>query len=245
VQPRILLLDIETSPLIVYAWTLQEQRIPIDRIVEDGHTMCWSAKWYGERDMMFSSTYTSTPAQMLRRIHKLLDEADAVVTYNGKNFDLPTLDKEFFERHWLPPSPYKHIDLLETARKFRFPSRKLDWVAQRIGRGKKTKHKGMDLWKACMADDPTAWRVMERYNRRDVTLLEGVYEDMRPWIRNHPNIGAYTGESVCPNCGSADLQRRGVQVAAHTRYQRLQCQGCGAWSRMVNKLGPSAQVRSL
>jgi hypothetical protein len=52
-----------------------------------------------------------------------------------------------------PPAPFKQIDLLQTMRGTGFPSKKLDYVTQRLGLGQKTKHKGMELWKACIAGD--------------------------------------------------------------------------------------------
>ncbi|NIV35232.1 MAG: hypothetical protein GWN58_38990, partial [Anaerolineae bacterium] len=48
---------------------------------------------------------------MLEGAWELLDEADAVVHYNGKKFDIPTLNREFVKYGFTPPSPYKQIDL--------------------------------------------------------------------------------------------------------------------------------------
>ena len=70
---------------------------------------------------------------MLEGIHKLLDEADAVIHYNGKRFDIPSLNKEFLLNGMFPPAPFKEIDLLTVARgRFRFVSNKLDYVAQQL-----------------------------------------------------------------------------------------------------------------
>lgn len=75
---------------------------------------------------------------MLKQIHALLNEADAVVHYNGAKFDIPTLNKEFILHGLPPPAPYKQIDLLRTARsQFKFPSNKLDYIAQALDLGKR------------------------------------------------------------------------------------------------------------
>jgi DNA polymerase III epsilon subunit-like protein len=95
---------------------------------------------------MFSSILNGKKT-MLKKIHSLLDECDAVIHYNGTRFDIPTLNKEFLEAGMPPPSPYHQIDLLKTSRKeFRFPSNKLDYVARALGLGQKTKHEGFELW---------------------------------------------------------------------------------------------------
>src|SRR5688500_10690709 len=167
---KILLLDIETAPHLVAAWGLFGQNIPLERILKPGYTLCWAAKWLGEDEVLFDSVHQSTPKQMLRRIHKLLDEADAVVHYNGANFHIPTLNKDFVKYWFDPPMPTAQIDLLRTVRsQFRMPSNKLDYVLQYFGIGEKQKHKGMTMWLDCMEGDDEAWESMERYNRADVT----------------------------------------------------------------------------
>ena len=123
---KILLLDIETAPNTAYVWGLFKQNISISQIVDSSAMLCWAAKWLDNEDVMFSSIMGGRK-KMLQRIHKLLDEADAVVHYNGSRFDIPTLNKEFLEAGMSPPSPYAQVDLLKTARQqFRFPSNKLD-----------------------------------------------------------------------------------------------------------------------
>ena len=95
------------------------------------------------------------------------------------------------------------------------------------------KHRGMDLWTGCMHGDEKSWKEMERYNKKDVTLLEQLYDILLPWVQGHPNASLYsdTDKPTCPNCGSTNLQRRGVARTAVCIYARFQCKGCGAWSR--------------
>jgi DNA polymerase elongation subunit (family B) len=230
---KILLLDIETAPNLVHVWGLYDQNVGINQIQAAGYVLCWAAKWHGEKEVHFSSVYSTSPKRMIAKIHALVNEADVVVHYNGTKFDMPTLNKEFILHGLTPPAPYKQVDLLRSARgQFKFPSNKLDYIAQALGLGSKVKHIGHELWTRCMARDPEAWAMMEKYNRGDVTLLEKVYERLMPWIRNHPGHGLYGGEDrCCPNCGGSDLIRRGsARTIAHT-YARYQCKGCGTWSR--------------
>lgn len=240
---KILLLDIETKPHLVTAWGLFDQRIGINQILEAGSTLCFAAKWMGKREIIFESVYQTTERKMLKTMHDLLDEADAVVTYNGKRFDLPTLNKEFVLHGMKPPAPYKSIDLYQTVkRQFRWASNKLDYVSQSLGLGSKTQHKGMELWLGCMNNDPSSWSVMERYNRQDVRLLEKLYLRLLPWIKDHPNHALYDlkEKPACTNCGSENLQRRGYALTKVGRYARMQCKGCGHWmrSRTSEKMSP-------
>lgn len=220
----------------VYAWRLRQDYINPDDIVETGYTICWAAKWLGRAEVMFGSVHRHGATKMVKSVHKLLDEADAVAHFNGEKFDIPTLNKEFLLHGLTPPSPFKHIDLLKTCReRFAFASNKLDHVSQVLGIGAKIHHKGMELWRGCMAGDDASWRVMESYNKGDVRLTEKLYERLLPWIRNHPNVGVYDGvdehDRKCPTCASTKLQRRGDYIASAMRYARYQCKGCGKWSR--------------
>lgn len=227
-------MDIETAPHVVYCWNLFDERVPIDRIISTGYTLCYAAKWYGSEEVIFDSVKNSGAKKMLKGVHDLLNEADAVIHYNGTSFDVPTLNKEFLVHGMGPPAPYRQIDMYRVVRAtFRFASKKLDWVTRELGFEGKVKHKGMEMWTGCMAGDIESWAVMEKYNRQDVTELEKVYERIRPWIRIHPNAGVYDepGLPVCPNCGSGEVQRRGYAITSIGKYGRYQCKPCGKWSR--------------
>jgi DNA polymerase elongation subunit (family B) len=234
-KPKILFIDIETAPNVVYAWSLFDQNIAIDQIVTPGYVLCVSWKWQGGKTeyLRISGKETSS----LQKVHQLLDDADFVVHYNGTKFDIPTLHREFVLHGMSPPSPVKEIDLLRTVRKkFKFSSNKLDYVCQRLGLGNKVHHKGMRLWNDCMSGDVRAWRVMEKYNKQDVILLERLYERLLPWITNHPNVTKYSAVVGCPRCGSGKFQSRGVYHTATLSYNRYQCNGCKGWFKSVTSL---------
>jgi hypothetical protein len=229
---KILAIDIETRPNLAYVWGIWQQNIGINQLVESVDVICWVAKWVGDPKIEFRSVYHDDRDTMIRRAWALLDEADMVLHYNGSKFDVPHLNREFVQLGLTPPSPYKQIDLLTTAKKeFRFPSNKLAYVSEALGLEGKVQHEGFPLWVKCMNGDPEAWEQMRQYNIRDVVLLEELYEKLRPWIRSHPSAAALLGENVCPACTSTDLQARGYVFLMTGKYQRYQCKDCGKWSR--------------
>jgi len=240
--PRILALDIETAPNVAYVWGLFDQNIAGNQVETSGYVLCWSAKWVGEKDVHFARVGKDRSGEraMLLKIRELLDQADIVIHYNGLKFDIPTLNREFIKNKIAPPSPYKQIDLYQVVKRaFRFESNKLDYVSAALGLGRKTSHKGFELWVGCMRNDPASWTVMERYNKRDVILLERQYRRLRPWIEKHPNLSAFGDKFSCPKCGSDKTQRRGIQVAQTLTYHRYQCQGCGGWFRGSKAVNPA------
>lgn len=229
---KILLLDIETGPSLAHVWGIWQQNIGINQLMEDGEILCWAAKWLGDENILFDSHHKSSYRKLLSRIHKLVDEADAVVHYNGQKFDLPTLNREWLKHGFQPPSPPRQIDLLHVCkRQFRFISNKLDYVSQFLGLGSKVKHPGHELWTACMRGDKEAWGLMEEYNRQDVALLESLYFRLLPWIDRHPSHGAIKEVECCPKCGSESFQRRGFAITNIHKYPRYQCNDCGGWFR--------------
>lgn len=229
---KILLIDIETSPNQAFVWGIWDQNISLDQMIASSSTLCYSAKWLGEKKMYFDSVHRSSAKKMLAGIHRMLAEADAVVTYNGRKFDLPTLNKEFAIHRMPPPAPYQQVDLLLVARsKFRFPSNKLDYVTQALGLGHKVRHPGFKLWVDCMSGDADAWRVMERYNKKDVVLLESLYRRVLPWIDRHPSHAAHDDIQSCPKCGSESFQHRGFFHTTVLKYRRYRCNDCHGWFR--------------
>jgi len=241
---KILLLDIETAPNLGYFWRIWKENIGTNQIVNNGSVLSWAAKWVGEKDMMFGAKWKDGEKKMLARIHRLLNETDIVVHYNGKSFDIPTFNKEFIIHGFPPPAPYKQVDLLLVVRDtFAFVSRKLDYVTKTLGMGQKVRHPGFELWVKAMGGDPAAQRHMERYNRRDVVLLEKLYLRLRPWIKGHPNVGVLGDISSCPNCGSTHFQRRGTAVATLLKYHRYQCQNCATWFRGTKAINNTQRER--
>ncbi|MGI0034242.1 MAG: ribonuclease H-like domain-containing protein [Nitrososphaera sp.] len=230
---KLLFLDIETAPNTSFTWGLHNQFVGLDQIVEPGYTLCFAAKWLGSPDVMFHSRFTDGPVGLAHAAWDLLDEADAVCTYNGKKFDLPVLKRDFVLHSLTPPSPTHSVDLYQTVRsQFRFASNKLDFVAQQLGCGAKVQHKGMDLWSECMRGQPEAWAHMEAYNRQDVTLLESLYWRLLPFIKGHPNRGLWiqSEELTCPHCGSHKMvETQPVHKLMHS-YKGYMCQDCGAHS---------------
>lgn len=219
----------ENSFLVGGIWNLWNQNISLDQLFDNGKVLCYAAKWLDKKDMMFAK---HDEAHFLSSIHALLDEADAVLTYNGKKHDIPMLNREFIKAGMTPPSPYKQIDLLETMKKaFKFPSNKLQHVSDELGIGQKLDHEGFELWIKVLRDDPKAWATMKKYNIQDVKLLEKLYWKVQPWIVGHPNYNMYGTTGVCPTCGGKHLQKRGKYTTQTGVYTRLHCQDCGAWSR--------------
>lgn len=246
---KLLVLDIETSAHMLETWGLFNQNIGINQIQDPTRMLSVAFKWTKQPKVNFYSEFHNGRDAMVRAAFQLVDEADAVIHYNGKGFDMKHLNREFKEhdvrvREGISegpflgrPSPYQHIDLLSVVKAhFRLASNKLDYVAgEFLKLGHKVKHPGFDLWRACREGNPKAWALMRKYNKGDVTLTEKVYWELIAWIDNHPNMQLFVNETgICTKCSPAvKLQSRGDRYYATLlgTYQRFYCPGCGSWSR--------------
>lgn len=234
--PRILTLDIETSPAIVMAWGLFDQNIGTNQIVEPSRVICFAAKWHDRRGTEFYSEHHHGHTAMVEQAWRLLDECDVLVTYNGPRFDVKHLQREFFLAGLGPPSPWVDIDLLAVNRKrFKFLSNKLGYVTDTLGLPTKLETGGMQLWTDVLAGDPTAWNKMRAYCKRDVGVTQMLYDRMvaEGWITG-PHRGQWTNDrECCPTCGGASLTLIGLVYGKTTAYPKLHCQDCGAYVKVL------------
>jgi len=245
---RALVIDIESRPLLSFHWGLWDQNIGTDFIVDHGGMMCFAAKWLGapESETFFYSEHGDGKQAMIEAAHRLLSEADYIITYNGDRYDVKRLNNEFMLAGMAPPKPYKSIDLMKTNKaRFDLPSRKLDYLVQRAGVGAKVKHEGIGLWLSCIDGDTEAWKRMERYNRGDIKVTERAYFRLLPWLTNAPHVGMFTGdEHSCPYCGSTKLRRDGHHHTNVTSYRLYECSRCKGWVRGTAKLQDATRTRA-
>lgn len=245
---KILLLDIETSPNLGYTWAKWEQNVI--EFKEEWQILSFSAKWlHGKQITKGLCDYDQyVPGKLddggiIKELWNLFDEADVIIAHNGDQFDIKKIQARFSFYQLPPPTPFKTIDTKKVAKRyFSFNSNSLNDLGVTLGFGKKEKHDGFDTWLGCMAGDMPMWKMMKKYNAKDVVLLEKVYLHFLPWISNHPNRSVHLNEEVCPKCGSEHLQARGYARTLTSAFRRYQCQSCGGWGRSKIK---EASIKSI
>lgn len=236
-KPKILVLDIETAPLKVYTWSLWDENVGVNQIDEEWSILAVCAKWLGKKPMYRDTRNNPRKdGALLRWVHRLLDEADIVVSQNGKAFDIKKINARLIMHGFEPYSPIRQIDTKLVAKKhFAFTSNRLEWMGKHVAKEPKSSHKkfpGFELWAQCLAKNNKAWEEMKKYNIQDVRATERLYLKMRPWIEGHLNVNAYTtgDDPKCPKCGSTDLISNGFRYTQTGKFRRHQCQACGGWS---------------
>lgn len=255
--PKIVTLDIETFPNLVFTWGLFKQMVGVNQIVRNWSiaSMCW--KWLGEKQTHYIDCEAdpTNDSLILDQCWAVLDNADIVIGQNSKHFDIRKLNARFIEAGMKPPSPYKQVDTkVEAAKVAMFTSNRLEWLAPHLTDVSKDKHNefpGFDLWSECLKGNPRAWAAMRKYNPRDVVATEKLYLKLRPWIVGHPSVvnydhdhGDIDGKPLrvqCPKCGSHKVTARGYYTTQVGKYHRYHCKSCGGWSRSRYTLNSKEQ----
>lgn len=248
-KPRILIYDIENTPTVVTTWGLWEQNAI--ETLEEWYLMSYAYKWLGEEvthvvalpDFKGYAKDKKNDKALCESLHKLFEEADIVIAHNGDEHDQKKSNARFIFNGMNPPSPYKSIDTKKIAKRyFKFNSNSLNNLGTLLKLGNKVDNGGIKLWRSCMDGDLKAWKLMKKYNKQDVVLLEKVYLKLLPWMTQHPNIALLNGEkSGCPNCGSINIVKRGLGFSRSSKFQRWFCNGCKSWHQSPVKEG--TQIR--
>lgn len=234
-KPKVLIFDIESTPHIGYFWG-DTWETSIVETIEYGQILSYSAKWLGEKAVVRGWIDTGQKKQekpLIKELRDLFDEADVIVSHNGKQFD-DKYCKVKFVLYGIPlPSPYRVLDTkLEAKKHIRLPSYKLDNIADYFGLGRKLHHEGFDLWKRCMKGDKSAWAKMKRYNLQDTLLLEKVYLKLLPLMNNHPR-GQFQGKYECEKCGSTRMKSDGLRRQRTCIKRSLRCLDCGGYQSII------------
>jgi hypothetical protein len=239
--PKVLVFDIETSPLKAYIWqkSVWNANVTENQVLSEWFMLCWSCKWLFSDEVMSDrlsgkEAKNEDDSRIVKSLWYLLNEADIVIAHNGDRFDVPNMNTRFIVNGLPPTAPYQTIDTVTVARRqFGFTHNNLNALARIFGFDEKIET-NFELWKRCVDGEDSALEEMERYNRHDVELLEEIYLKIRPWIHAHPNLGLYieSTEPICSNCGSKSLTKTDKFYYTLTgKYELYRCE-CGAYIRV-------------
>jgi uncharacterized protein YprB with RNaseH-like and TPR domain len=241
--PKILLFDLETTPLVAYTWGLWDQNIGLNQIIEESTILSWSAKWLGDDKVMYEDVYGQKnlrdDKEILEKLLKLIEEADIVVGHNSDSFDVKVMNARVIKNGLKPPSSYKRMDTKKMAKKhFRFLSNKLQYLTDSLcDTYKKSEHgkfPGFSMWKECLNNNKEAFKEMREYNILDVTSLEELFVKMLPW-ESASIFNSYKNNDSC-SCGSTSFKKNGFYHTTTAKYQKYKCKKCGAESRGTDNL---------
>lgn len=267
VRNRILILDVERvkPEYRIRSWDrkIQNRWLNYDELTIDARVSlaCWS--WYDEDEIHSAAEWDKGGRnQFLKRMHRVMEQADIIVTHNGANADEPWLLADFtvprkgapgasqFKRlPELPPT--QRVDTLKVMRSPRYKGiefKGLDAVCQIVGLPGKTDRYDYLRMDAAVAGDRDAQEELTAYCKGDVAAERFVYDWLRPGIKNHPHlfVDGKVALLVCNRCAEAETLPSAKRYMANVlSYEMLRCAGCTGYRRISWEPERFAAVRGV
>ena len=229
-KPKRLFYDIETSYNLVKSWRIgYNLNINMNDIIQERAIITVAYKWAGEEEVTVLSWDNGCDKKLIEQFMPVLAEADELVGHNVDRYDTKFVTTRALKHDIKALPKYQSTDTLKLAKRhFMFNSNKLDYIAQFLEIGHKTKHRGLDMWDdIILRNDKKALEEMIEYNIQDVYLTEEVYNKLMeysiPKINHQVLTGEIKGKCGCPECGS----KKATLVKTYAT-------GAGAKSRLMN-----------
>jgi uncharacterized protein YprB with RNaseH-like and TPR domain len=238
---RRLFFDIETSPNIGLFWEAGfKKTIAPDNIIKERAIICICYKWEGEKEVFaLQWDRKQNDKTMLEKFIDVANTATELVGHNGDKFDLAWVRTRcLFHKIDMFPT-YQTIDTLKVSRsKFKFNSNKLNYIADYLGIGQKIKTE-FGLWKdIVLQNDKPAMERMIKYCKKDVVLLQQVFEALRGHMDAKIHYGVLFNQDrgSCPECGSKELEKiRNRMTATGLKKIQYQCKTCNCYHTKTDK----------
>lgn len=252
-EPRIILLDIETLPSLTSVMRVFPQLSDYPGLTLKASVnsiICFGYKVFGESNVHCINAWdfkewnkdVNNDFKIVKRISEILQDADAVVTHNGKRFDFKFIQTRLL--HWglKPIHKIPHIDTCQISKNHLLMfNNRLNTLSKFMTTEEKLENGGWDLWVKVMQRDKKAQELMAKYCKQDVVTLNAVFKKLLPLISNIPNYNLYRSHDnpCCSSCGSTRVQKKGTITTKSAIKQRFYCLDCGSWMSDNKKTGYS------
>lgn len=233
--------DIETSPNQGFFWRPgYKVQIGHDNIITERAVICICWKEQGVKKVnSLEWDESQDDKSMLQEFAEVVQDADEMVAHNGDRFDMPWIKGRCL-KHGVDLFPFcKTVDTLAWSKKCGLNSNRLDYLGKYLfDDGKISTEYGM--WKDIVLNKcPKAMAKMVKYCKKDVTLLERVFDELSKTARPKTHAGVMAGGERwhCPHCGSDDvLRNRKTVTTAGTIQHAMKCKNCGKYYTINDKV---------
>lgn len=258
VRNRILILDVERLPGITkqYWWDrgdLKNRYVHYETVERMPRTTIVCAKWYDSPDVIRLAEWDKGGRKtFLRNVHRIMSRADIIVGHYIDNADIPWLRGDLHIEAGLPPlPPFKTVDTCKVLRqtfKSGAPFKSLDAFCQLVGIPAKTDKYDREAMERAVTEKSVEDRErLTDYCMGDVVATQGLYDFLRPHIKNHPALFVDGKDklTVCNRCGHDTEPIAKRYVANLLTYSMRLCSNCRAYSRLSIEPERMAIVRGV
>lgn len=237
-NPKILVYDIETTPVLAWIWRCGDQVVRHSQLHEKYNQtkiICVTYRWLHEKKSkaLVFDIRRQCDKKVLKDFSKLANEADIILGKNNTKFDDKHINFRIFQ-HGLPPIHdlrRKSDDLERWMRStFNMQSYALDYFSKLCtGEGKIAMY--MEDWiDIVLHKDKKKLDKMVEYGLKDVDDTVALIEEVQPYVIPKHNRAAFAGDLCCTNCGSKKIKKNGTRIVGNIRKQAFYCNDHGGFA---------------
>ena len=250
-EPKIVILDIETLPdakaIIKYFPQLSDY--PGQTLKASlSSVLCFGYKVLGDSKINVVCAWDDAKrwardinddTYVLKKILEILEDADGVVSHNGKRFDYKFIQTRLLKARLPGLRKIPHEDTCTLAKQnLLLFNNRLQTVVTELTEESKLENGGWDLWvKIHNEKHKPSMDLMKRYCAQDIKATEAAYKVLRQFsnIGTNMNIIREIEDFVCPKCGSTRIIRKGKGFNKQGVYTKVHCPDCRKWSSMKDE----------
>lgn len=171
---------------------------------------------------------------LLIEARKVLADADALITHNGKRFDLKFFNTRLLVNGLEALDKLKHIDTCQKAKSHLYLfNNRLDTLGTHLVGDNKMENGGWPLWVKVHGGiprvrDEESEIKMTKYCKKDVELTTAIFKVLRKFCTEVPNYNMFTDMEIklCIRCGSTRIKQDGHHYNKTTVQKRYRCKDC-------------------
>lgn len=253
--------DIETSYLLMAAFSRYELHVAYSQVFQEWFTISACYKLLGEDKIhhvsilddkkRFEKDFTDD-YYVIKKLREFIDSVDILIAHNGDNFDWKKFKAKLIKYKMPPVKKPILIDTYKEAKTAHFTSNKLGDLAKFLSLNNKS-HSNSGDWLLISLPYGTYGKVIVtkktktnaikrvlKYNKADIPPLEDLYLELRPYMTRHPNLNQFHSDLKvrCKNCGSSNMLPHGSSCG----YIQWKCGNCGHKSRSTTRVKKIVQM---
>ncbi len=230
-KPKILVYDIETTPVLAWIWRCGEQFVGHHQLFDGLNAtkiICITYRWLHEKKAkaLVFDLETLDDEAIIREFDTIIQEADVIIGKNNNKFDNKHIN---FRRllHGLPAIPdwTKRSDDLESQmrRHFNMQSFSLDYFSKLMGQGGKMKMELQDWIDIVQNRSKKKLKKMVDYGKKDADDTAELILKVWPYVSPKFNHSVHQGKLCCITCGHKRIVEDKIRVDGGRKTQTFWC----------------------
>lgn len=237
-KPKILVYDIETTPVLAWIWRLGDQTVRHGQLHKEFNVtkiICITYRWlhHKKSKALVFDIDKQDDSKIIKEFDEIIKEADVVIGKNNKRFDDKHINFRRF-MHGLEPMPdwtKKSDDLEKQMRKhFNMQSYSLDYFSDLMGQGGKIKMEFDDWIQIVYNKNKSRLNKMVKYGKKDTDDTAELIKKVWKYVSPQFNYSTFKGKHSCTLCGSENIKRNGTRVAGGVKKQAWYCNDHGGFA---------------